>query len=41
MQDTMLTYFNGEKNAGLLLAVLGIIALAAAVVFWQARGGPG
>ena len=37
MQDALLTYFNGEKNAGLLLIGIGIAALAAAAIFFQPR----
>jgi len=39
MQAAITTYFAGEKNAGLVLAVLGVIGLAAAVLFWPARWG--
>ncbi|MGH9969482.1 MAG: hypothetical protein ACREBG_17035 [Pyrinomonadaceae bacterium] len=39
MQDVMLTYFNGERNGGLLLIGIGIVGLAAAATFFQARWG--
>jgi hypothetical protein len=39
MQDVVLTYFNGEKHAGLLLVGIGTIGIAAAVLFFQARWG--
>jgi hypothetical protein len=39
MRDIVMTYFNGEKNAGLLLIVVGLIGIAAAVLFFQARWG--
>lgn len=39
MQDALLTYFNGEKQGGLLLTALGVIGLATAVVLFQARWG--
>lgn len=32
-----MTYFNGEKHAGLLLIVVGAIGIAAAVLFFQPR----
>jgi len=37
MRDKIATYFTSEKNAGLVLALLGVIGLAAAVLFWPAR----
>ncbi|MGH7710059.1 MAG: hypothetical protein ACREOG_02185 [Gemmatimonadaceae bacterium] len=37
MQDALMIYFNGEKNAGLFLTALGIICLATAALFYQAR----
>lgn len=39
MQDALTAYFTGEKNAGLVLATLGLIGLAAAVGFWPTRWG--
>lgn len=38
MHDVLLTYFNGEKNGGLLLIGIGVVGVAAAVLF-QARWG--
>lgn len=38
MQDPLMT-FNGEKNAGLLLIGIGLVGIAAAAVFFQARWG--
>jgi hypothetical protein len=35
----LLDYFNGEKNAGLLLIRIGIMGVAAAASFFQARWG--
>ncbi|MGH8029435.1 MAG: hypothetical protein ACREO3_05825 [Arenimonas sp.] len=32
-----MTYFNGEKNGGLVLVAIAIVGLAAAVTFWQPR----
>jgi hypothetical protein len=39
MRDVVLTYFTGEKQAGLLLAGLGVLGLAAAILFIQERWG--
>jgi len=39
MHDTVMTYFGGEKNAGLLVASLGVIGLAAAALFFPGRWG--
>ncbi|HEX2340201.1 MAG TPA: hypothetical protein VHI98_06950 [Vicinamibacterales bacterium] len=39
MQDIVLSYFNGEKHAGLLLVAIGAIGIAAAVLFFQPRWG--
>jgi hypothetical protein len=39
MHDILTTYFNGEKNAGLLLIAVGAIGLAAAGLFFPARWG--
>lgn len=39
MQDVLMTYFNGEKNGGLLLIGVGSLGMAAAVLFFQARWG--
>lgn len=39
MQDALLSYFNGEKYAALVLTGLGIIALVAAAVFFPPRWG--
>lgn len=39
MHDALITYFSGEKQAGLLLTGLGILGLAAAVIFVQPRWG--
>jgi hypothetical protein len=39
MQDAMETYFTGERNAGLVLAVLGVVGLTAAVLLYPARWG--
>jgi hypothetical protein len=39
MQDIVLAYFNGEKQAGLLLIAIGAIGIAGAVLFFQARWG--
>lgn len=39
MQHALTTYFTGEKNAGLVLAALGVIGLAAALLFWPSRVG--
>lgn len=38
MHAAPMIYFNGEKNAGLFLAVLGLAAIAAATVLY--RSGP-
>ena len=37
MHDALITYFDGEKHAGLCIAGLGAIGLAAAAVFYQPR----
>ncbi|MGH9314875.1 MAG: hypothetical protein ACRD1S_16955 [Vicinamibacterales bacterium] len=39
MQDVVMTYFDGEKNAGILLIGIGLVGIAAAAVFFQARWG--
>ena len=39
IQGALVTYFEGEKNAGVLLVVIGLAGLAAAAVFFQARWG--
>jgi len=39
MHDMVMAYFDGEKNAGLLLIAVGVIGLAAAVLFFQPRWG--
>ena len=36
MQDALMIYFNGEKDAGLFLAGIGIAELAAAVLLFRA-----
>src|SRR6185295_10425862 len=37
MHDAMTLYFNGEKNAGLFLAAIGIAVVVAAAVLLRAR----
>jgi hypothetical protein len=37
MQNALTIYFQGEKNAGLCLAGIGLVGLAAAAVFFPAR----
>ena len=37
MQDQLLAYFAGERQAGMLAALLGALALTAAVVLFQPR----
>lgn len=37
MSNALTIYFNGEKNAGLCLAGIGVVGLAAAALFFQAR----
>src|SRR5690349_18352531 len=37
MQQAILEYFSGEKNAGILVAVIGAAAIAAAIVLIQPR----
>jgi hypothetical protein len=37
MHDALTTYFQGEKNAGLLIAGIGVAILALAAVFYQPR----
>jgi hypothetical protein len=37
MHDAMTIYFNGEKNAGLFIAVLGFAVAVAALVLFRAR----
>jgi hypothetical protein len=37
MHDALTTYFQGEKNAGLLIAGIGVGVLALAAVFYQPR----
>jgi hypothetical protein len=37
MHDTLLSYFNGEKHAGLCIAAIGAAGVAAALVFYQPR----
>jgi hypothetical protein len=39
MQAALTTYFDGEKNAGLLITGIGVAALVLAVVFLQPRWG--
>jgi hypothetical protein len=39
MQEALLTYFGGEKNAGLVLIAVSIAGFIAAVVFFQPRYG--
>jgi hypothetical protein len=39
MRDVVIAYFTGEKQAGLLLAGLGVLGLAAAALFFQQRWG--
>lgn len=39
MRDALVSYFTGEKHAGLLAAGVGLTALVAAAVFWQPRWG--
>jgi hypothetical protein len=39
MHDIVMTYFNGEKQAGLLLIAVGAVGIAAAVLFVQPRWG--
>jgi hypothetical protein len=39
MRDAIITYFNGEKNAGLVIAGIGIVALGAAVGLFPAKWG--
>lgn len=37
MRESILTYFAGEKNAGVVIAILGAIAIAFAALFVQPR----
>ena len=37
MHDALVTYFQGEKHAGLFLAVAALLGLVAAALFWQPR----
>jgi hypothetical protein len=37
MHDALTIYFNGEKNAGLFIAVIGAAIVAAALVLFRAR----
>lgn len=37
MRDVILEYFAGERNAGLLVALIGALALVAAIVLFQPR----
>src|SRR4029077_19318416 len=37
MHDAMTIYFNGEKNAGLFIAVIGFAVVVAALVLFRAR----
>lgn len=39
MNESLTTYFDGEKNAGLVLAALGVIALASAAMMFPERLG--
>jgi hypothetical protein len=39
MQAALTTYFDGEKNAGLLITGIGVAALVLAAVFLQPRWG--
>ncbi|MGZ3442839.1 MAG: hypothetical protein ACXVDD_25135, partial [Polyangia bacterium] len=39
MRDALLLYFAGEKQAGLLAALVGAVALAAALLLWSPRWG--
>jgi len=39
MQAALTTYFDGERNAGLLIAAIGLAALVVAAVFYQPRWG--
>jgi hypothetical protein len=39
MRDALLLYFAGEKHAGLLAALVGAVALAAALMLWSPRWG--
>jgi hypothetical protein len=39
MQDAVMTYFDGEKSAGLLLVGIGALGIAAALLFYQPRWG--
>jgi hypothetical protein len=38
MQDALVTYFTGEKRAGVFFLVLALAALAAAVALWRGAG---
>ncbi len=37
MPDAILVYFNGEKHAGVTIAVLGLLGVVAALLLWQPR----
>lgn len=37
MNEALTTYFAGEKNAGLVLALIGALMLVAAIVFFPSR----
>jgi hypothetical protein len=37
MRDVLVIYFNGEKNAGLLLVAIGLLGATAAAIFLQPR----
>jgi hypothetical protein len=39
MRDALVSYFTGEKHAGLLAAGVGVVALVAAALLWQPRWG--
>lgn len=39
MRDALLVYFAGEKHAGLLAALVGVVAVGAALVLWSPRWG--
>jgi hypothetical protein len=39
MQDVVMTYFTGEKNAGVLLIAVGLAGIAAAGLFFPPRWG--
>ncbi|MGH9203319.1 MAG: hypothetical protein ACRD2A_18985, partial [Vicinamibacterales bacterium] len=37
MQDALMVYFNGEKNAGLFLAGVGVVAIVAATLMYRSQ----